>query len=199
MPLLAKDPLKEILFDTLGWSDRVWSRRLGVAVYPVLFEAAAKVLLAGRSLVLEANFDNERARSDFLALPPARVVQVYCTAPPEVLLTRFDERARSGVRHPAHGGMTDDVQARIRGGDFGPLDLDGPRFDLMTEPFADLSLAQVVAVIDPPECDAAVALPSEEVLARRLRESFAADEVSDAQLRGAAARIARLFADELGG
>lgn len=167
-------------------------------MYSVFYEAAAQVLRVGRSLLLEANFDHERARQDFLALPRARVVQIYCTAPPNVLLARYDERARSGVRHPAHGGMTDEVEARIRRGDFGPLELDGPRFDLVTEPFADVTLAEIVAAIDPPPCNAQVDLPSEEVLATRLRGNFAPDEVSDAQLRDAAARIARLFANELG-
>lgn len=30
-PLLVRDDIKEILFDTLGWSDRQWSRKLGGA------------------------------------------------------------------------------------------------------------------------------------------------------------------------
>ncbi|MBU0491478.1 MAG: hypothetical protein KKA73_26435 [Chloroflexi bacterium] len=28
LPMLAQDDFKEILFDSLGWSDQVWSRRL---------------------------------------------------------------------------------------------------------------------------------------------------------------------------
>lgn len=149
MPLLAKDPVKEILFDTFGWSDRAWSRRLGIATYPLLFEAAAAALRAGRSLILEANFDNERARGDLLALPPARVLQVYCHADPELLLTRFEARAASGARHVAHGGLDDELAQRIRGGEFGPLELDAPRYDLDTGRFEDVDLGHIVEAMAP--------------------------------------------------
>ena len=198
LPLLAKDPIKEILFDTLGWSDRAWSRRLGVAVYGVLYEAAGELLGAGRSLILEANFDHERARRDLLALPPSRIVQVYCTAQPELLLARFDERARSGARHPAHGGMDDELAARIRGGDFGPLDLDGPRFDVVTERSDDISLAAVEAAIGSQHPRPRCVLPSAETVGARLRESFGADEASDRQVETAASRIRALLVESLG-
>ena len=159
LPVLAKDAIKEILFDTLGWSDRAWSRRLGIATYPVLYEAAASLLRTGRSVVLEANFDNERARRDLLALPAARMLQVVCDAAPEVLLARFEERARGGTRHEAHGKMDDELAARIRRGAFGPLDLGCARFDVATDRFEDVSLGPIVASMpSPPPCSGAPAL-----------------------------------------
>jgi predicted kinase len=42
LPLLAKDDVKEALFDTLGVGDRDWSRRLGVATYEILFAVARR-------------------------------------------------------------------------------------------------------------------------------------------------------------
>jgi predicted kinase len=37
LPLIAKDNIKELLFDHLGWSDRAWSKKLGRATYPLIY------------------------------------------------------------------------------------------------------------------------------------------------------------------
>ena len=113
----------------------------------MLFTAAEAVLRAGRSLVLEANFDHARARTDLASLPPASVIQVYCSADPELLVARYEQRARSGVRHEAHGELDDALEARIRGREFLPLDLDGQRFDVVTDRFEDVSLGHIVAAM----------------------------------------------------
>ena len=36
LPLIAKDEIKESLFETLGWGERAWSMKLGGASYEVL-------------------------------------------------------------------------------------------------------------------------------------------------------------------
>src|SRR5688500_5640391 len=46
LALFSKDMFKEILFDTLGWSDRAWSRRLGVASIALLVRVAEAELRA---------------------------------------------------------------------------------------------------------------------------------------------------------
>src|SRR5437762_2532008 len=56
LPLLAKDDVKEPLFDTLGVGDRDWSRKLGRATYEVLFALARRLLESGASCILESNF-----------------------------------------------------------------------------------------------------------------------------------------------
>jgi predicted kinase len=91
-PLLAKDQIKETLFETLGIGDRDWSHRLGAASMELLTRLVRGQLEAGRSVVAEANF---RWPGE---LPECRVVQVFCDAPPDVLL----ERIRSRRRHPGH-------------------------------------------------------------------------------------------------
>jgi predicted kinase len=55
LPLLAKDTVKEALFDSLGVGDRDWSRRLGRASFEVLYALAAEVPAA----VVDANFGAE--------------------------------------------------------------------------------------------------------------------------------------------
>ncbi len=56
LPLFEKDSIKERLFDTLGWSDLEWSRKLSRASKQVLFYIIAEELKAGRSLIVECNF-----------------------------------------------------------------------------------------------------------------------------------------------
>src|SRR5688572_8145929 len=68
LPFIGKDDIKEVLFETLGWSDRAWSIRLGVATYHLLYQAIETQLRAQRSLLVESNFRGEYATSRFLAL-----------------------------------------------------------------------------------------------------------------------------------
>ena len=100
MPLLEKDALKERLADVLGSEGgREWSQRLGAATMSVLLDTVDALVTAGVSVVAEANFarglHDERLRS--LA---ARVVEVHCEAPLDVLRERL--RARDATRHPIH-------------------------------------------------------------------------------------------------
>src|SRR5215218_2816190 len=68
LPFISKDRIKEILFDTLGWSDREWSRKLGAATMELLYSYMETELAAGRSFVVECNFRPEQATARFLQL-----------------------------------------------------------------------------------------------------------------------------------
>jgi predicted kinase len=37
LPLISRDDIKESLFDSLGYSDREWSKKLGIASYDLLY------------------------------------------------------------------------------------------------------------------------------------------------------------------
>src|SRR5207237_374292 len=56
LPYITKDLFKETLFDTLGWGDRAWSRRAGLASTQLLCRTAAALLEAGQSIAMESNF-----------------------------------------------------------------------------------------------------------------------------------------------
>jgi len=131
LPLLVRDDFKEILFDTLGWSDRPWSRKLGLASARLLYYALETFLAAGHSLVVESNFRNEYDAEHFAALQRrhgCRTVQVLCEAEPKVLLQRFRGRAGSGERHPGHVDhvLVADFAQVCRGGCWEALAIDGP-------------------------------------------------------------------------
>ncbi|HEX6123026.1 MAG TPA: ATP-binding protein [Ktedonobacterales bacterium] len=105
LPLLSKDGFKETLFETLGWSDRAWSRTLGAASIEILYHAIEAQLAAGRSFIAESIFrpqwDNERWQA-LCARYGCSVIQIQCWAEGEVLWQRWLARIDSGARHPGH-------------------------------------------------------------------------------------------------
>src|ERR671934_1418953 len=105
LPFLGKDLIKESLFDTLGVGDREWSKKLGRATVELLFVLMESELAAGRSFLVESNFDSELAMPRFLALKEKYAFepfQVVCRTDADVLMERFKSRAASGRRHPGH-------------------------------------------------------------------------------------------------
>jgi predicted kinase len=99
--LLSKDPIKEALFDTLDGrpDDLVQSRKFGDAAIEVMLALAAQC----PQVVLEANFHphNPRERERIRNLG-GKIVEVYCTCPPEEIARRYADRAASTRHHPAH-------------------------------------------------------------------------------------------------
>lgn len=122
LPLVAKDDLKESLFETLGPGDVAWSGRLGDAAYDLMFGLARTMLSSRVSLIAEANFFRGQA-SRFRSLPPHRLVQVHCSAPLAVLLERYAARER----HPGHHDdeKIRELPARYESGAHDPLDAPG--------------------------------------------------------------------------
>jgi predicted kinase len=117
-PLLTKDDVKEALFDSLGSGDRAWSRRLGAASFEALFAVARRLLDGGVSCVLEANFVDP---APIRALPAGRVVQILCSAPPDVVLERYASRKR----HPGHldNVIVEELRVRMQAGEWRALEL----------------------------------------------------------------------------
>ncbi len=105
LPAMSKDILKESLYETLGWSDRAWSRKLGQAAMALLLEYAASLLSQNQSCLLEANFVAHLAQGDLATLRTRarfRTAQIFVWAQTETLHLRFQERARAASRHPGH-------------------------------------------------------------------------------------------------
>jgi len=104
-PVLAKDRLKDALFDALGTGDRAWSRRLSDASFEELFALTRRWCGCTPVLVLDANFrpdvHGERL-SDLCAATGAGLLQVLLHAGHETLRSRFAQRAKAGARHPGH-------------------------------------------------------------------------------------------------
>lgn len=129
MPLIAKDTIKEALFDALGTGDLEWSRRLGRASHVVMYALAAE---AG-SAVLESHFWPGTSEPDLIALGRP-LIQVYCRCPVEIALDRYRRRALSPDRHPGHlpEHQGDAAVAGWVDQEPRPLDLPGPLLEVPT-------------------------------------------------------------------
>ncbi|CAG0960220.1 adenylylsulfate kinase [Anaerolineae bacterium] len=138
LPLIAKDDIKESLFDSLGWKDREWSKQLGRATYDLVYYFVATQLAAGRSLIVESNFDATSATAKFRALRAKHdfaLVQILLKCDGDVLVERFQARSDSGTRHPGHGDLTAAECDALRNQHCTPLDLDGAVFEIDTTNF----------------------------------------------------------------
>ena len=105
LPLIEKDSIKEKLFDSLGWSDREWSKKVSFATYDLMYYFMEQLLANNQSLVVESNFKPEFANKEIQKLSELynfKVTQIVCSADRKVLYDRFLRRARSGNRHPGH-------------------------------------------------------------------------------------------------
>jgi predicted kinase len=147
LPLIAKDPVKEALFDALGHGELEWTKRLGRAVYPLLFHILESQLRAGRSCVVEANFDHEAASAELRRVQervPFRALQIVCTAAPDVLLARY--AARTGTRHPGHFDelRAHDVREAVEAGRWRALRLGGETVEVDTTDWGAVDLPALV-------------------------------------------------------
>jgi shikimate kinase len=93
LPLLDKDEILEVLFDSLGCEDQEQRYRLSRASDEILFRLAASTEVA--VLVNWWNHDTAPARLRAIA---DKVVEVYCDCPVELASARFAARSR----HPGH-------------------------------------------------------------------------------------------------
>jgi predicted kinase len=107
LPVIAKDDIKESLFESLGWSDREWSRKVGAATWFLLFLVLRRLMEAGTSVLIESNFDRRLHAEQLREMSETfgfDVIEVHCTADVETLAQRYRERQMSGERHPGHEG-----------------------------------------------------------------------------------------------
>lgn len=134
LPLLARDGIKEVLFDALGAPDRTQSCRLGGASYDLLFATAGWLLDAGVGAVVESNWRRGRSEAELVPLAArARTALVHCRADRAEVVRRAAARAADGSRHPGHhdAAALPEVLADLDAGRCAPLDL-GPGVAVLT-------------------------------------------------------------------
>ncbi len=152
LPFFHKDGFKELLFERLGVGERLWSRRLSLASFDLLFYVLEAQLQAGGSLVIEGNFNAEADTPRFIALLekyPFLPFQVVCRARGETLLQRFRARAASGERHPGHLDhlLADELRQALLRGATPPLDLPGQRVEIDTTDFDAIDYPDLLSTL----------------------------------------------------
>lgn len=148
IPYIAKDDIKEEMYDGLGKIERVLSRKLGEASMRIMYAVARRILDAGTSVVIEANFYRGVSEPDLSTLfEHADAMVIHCEAPEEELVERYAERDASGERHPVHDDAkkVDELEEEIEEGTYEPLDLDVPLVRVDTTNDYEPSVAEIIS------------------------------------------------------
>jgi predicted kinase len=152
LPFFNKDGLKEILFDTLGWSDREWSKRLGATSYELLFHIIEAQLRACTSFIVEANFHvafHEERFNTLRGLYDFVPFQVMCYADGDILYERFKQRSASGERHPGHVDdmNLDEMEEILRRGRHDAMEIGGEVYEVDMTDLGAVDEAAIIAAI----------------------------------------------------
>ena len=147
LPLIAKDAIKEALFDTLGWSDRAWSRKLGTATIALLYLLLEEQLRAEKPCIVECNFVPDRDTARFLDLQQHyrfTPFQILCETDGPTLYERYCQRAQSSDRHPGHVETHNLEEHRelLLSGHIEPLPIGGTLYQVDTTDFATIDYAR---------------------------------------------------------
>jgi predicted kinase len=152
LPFLSKDTIKEVLFDTLGWSDRERSKQLGRASMELLFTWAEVELAAGRSFVIEANFHAALATPRFLDLRENYSFTPFvieCRTDGQVLAERYLQRANTLERHAGHVDNLayEELAPSLLDGRYEPLAIGGSVLEVDTTDFAQVDYQAILAAV----------------------------------------------------
>lgn len=142
LPVIHRDVLKEILFDTLGVKDRAWSREVGGASYALLYSFLESLLRVGYPCIVETSFEPERASSRLKSLCKTYgfvPLEILCTSDLETFRERYKVRLASGERHVGHVDHLnlDEISARWVSGARGSLELGGRSIQVDTTSFGE--------------------------------------------------------------
>lgn len=128
LPLLAKDVIKEALFDAAGSADPRRSRKLSDASFNMMFAELRQLAAADVDVILEGNFRAGQHEPSLRALPAPRIAQILCRVDEAERLRRISARSGDPARHPGHGDAH--VEPDTSNDNF--LDLPGERLVLNT-------------------------------------------------------------------
>lgn len=104
IPMISKDSMKELLFDTIGFQSRSEKVALGVASAAILHYMASQLMQSGQPFLLENNFepDDRNRFTDLVDQYRYQAITIRLTAQPDTLYSRFAARERDSSRHLGH-------------------------------------------------------------------------------------------------
>jgi predicted kinase len=148
LPMISKDSIKESLFDSLGYSDRERSKKLGKATYPILYYFCEENLKAQKSFIVESNFSPEFDTQKMLKLKrdySANILIIQCGCEGETLFNRFKERSESGKRHEGHVDHLnyEEFKGSLLSGHLDILDIGATVIKINTTNIDDIELKEV--------------------------------------------------------
>jgi predicted kinase len=137
LPLVNKDGIKGLLFDTLGTRDYEWAQGLGRASIALLYDFAERLLAAGVSVIAESNFHSKADSEKIARLGQThdfRPLQIHCTASADVLEERNERRRHTVERHPVHVQAPQSrLKPHVEAGVWRPLQIAGETVIVLTD------------------------------------------------------------------
>lgn len=127
-----RDEFKDAIFETLGYSDRAWSMKVGDVSWRLTTMLVERLLQAGVPFIVETNF---RPTDPIVPLMRQRalaagttICAIHVTAQDETLWQRFAARRATGGRHPGHAGFEDrqEFLTELHRRPHGRIDFGGP-------------------------------------------------------------------------
>ena len=121
LPLISRDEIKVRIMDNVGWGDREWSKKVGKASYSLLDYTVEQFVHSQTSFILESNFNPEFANEKFNRIQQNGydIIQIICTAPEDIIISRWKERAAKDTTHPSSAegeqGLNELLHAISRG------------------------------------------------------------------------------------
>lgn len=135
LPLLEKDVIKEAFAETLDRPNLTASRQIGAASMNVMFALACETLQRRTSLMIESNFLLRFATDDLARMAKLSAIHlIQCSAPADIIETRYRQRAAEGVRHEIHFDLDalPDLQANLARGEYDLTSLPHPSIPVDT-------------------------------------------------------------------
>jgi predicted kinase len=132
-PLLMRDTLKETLMDHFPVNNLDESQAMGAAALSVLVRVFDQLVTAGVDQVVESSFTRGRGEDELAPfLARVQAIQIFCTAPADIIVERYHTRMKRGERHPGHQDQEalPDLIDRLERDEFSPLDLDIPLIEV---------------------------------------------------------------------
>ncbi len=152
LPMLAKDDIKEGLFDTLGYGGRERSLELSRAAYAILYRQVRRLLSAGLSLIAESNFDpvqaSAAARGDPVGPPLRHVPDPVSRGRPGAggaLPAADGEGAPPRARR--RRALRRDPPPKLERGRLGLLDMEGEKMEVDTTDFSAVDHDTLAAAV----------------------------------------------------
>ena len=104
LPMLSKDRIKELLYDTVGFRTAEEKVTLSIAGTSLLYYYAESLMCTGAAFILENNFENVLKPQLLQLLDQYRYrsITVRFGGEMDVIYQRYLQREESQARHPGH-------------------------------------------------------------------------------------------------
>lgn len=104
LPVISKDKIKELLFDTIGFRSREEKVKLGIASMDIMYHMAEQLMDRKLPFILENNFENasKEGLQAILEKHGYTAITVTLTGDYQKIYERFVDRNNSPDRHVGH-------------------------------------------------------------------------------------------------